>query len=124
MSSNPGKEKAFVHCMNQLTELTRSIVREHGDKYLNMHRSIEHLRKEYTAQGFSFGVSYVLASVVFRKFYDTIVLESKNPESEFMKLPMEWQWDVCADLNDAEMEEALKKAKIIEKNELVEVGSH
>lgn len=112
--SDTDKVKRFHHWMDRTHELIRFIVREYGYKYSAVYDLTHHLQGEYKTQGFSYETSYVIMAVTFLKFYNTLASESKNPESEFMKLPLEWKWNMCTELNEVEMEKALSAGKIVE----------
>lgn len=56
------------------------------------------LDRLYREQGYSKRESYGLRIVALSKYYDALLSESDNTESEFLKMPVEWQWDVSVEI--------------------------
>lgn len=93
--------------------------RNHESIKPRLEEMVREVRLSSRSKGYPYIISRSLEIMALSRYYEAILSESRNPESVFFKMPLEWQWDVSVEITDDDLEyiqrENFKRRKLWEK---------
>lgn len=95
----------------RMKTFVRRAYRENGfedNDYFVLQKLIDETYDRYSAEGFLPESVYRIQELALKKYFTVFTRECGKPDSVFLKLPIEWQWNMTVNLSDAEIMEVIE----------------